>query len=83
MCDGGIWVDLAVMPEAAIQTTGTVLERKGEILYRVELMNGKVVLGHLSKPLTDAGEVFSDGESVSLELTPYDFDQARILGKVS
>ncbi len=69
------------MPEAAIQTTGTVLERKGEILYRVELMNGKIVLGHLSKPLTDAGEVFSEGENIHLELTPYDFDQARILGK--
>ena len=42
------------MSEAAIETTGIILERKGEILYRVELMNGKVVLGHLSKPLTDA-----------------------------
>lgn len=68
------------MPEAAIQTTGVILERKGEILYRVELMNGKVVLGHLSKPLTDAGAEFPDGAAVSLEMTPYDFDQARILG---
>ena len=68
------------MPEAAIQTTGVILERKGEILYRVELMNGKVVLGHLSKPLTDAKAEFAQGAGVSLELTPYDFDQARILG---
>ena len=72
---------LPPMSDTAIQTTGEVLERKGEILYRVKLMNGKVVLGHLSKPLTDARAEFSEGASVLLEMTPYDFDQARILGK--
>ncbi|MBC7980122.1 MAG: translation initiation factor IF-1 [Armatimonadetes bacterium] len=67
------------MPEAAIRTIGEIIERKGEILYRVELMNGKVVLGHLSKPLTEANIVFDPGTKVIVELTPYDFDQARIL----
>jgi translation initiation factor IF-1 len=68
------------MSEAAIETTGTILERKGEILYRVELMNGKIVLGHLSKPLTDAKAELADGSTVLLQMTPYDFDQARITG---
>ena len=68
------------MSESAIETTGTILERKGEILYRVELMNGKVVLGHLSKPLTDAKAELADHSEVLLEMTPYDFDQARITG---
>ncbi|MEP2775588.1 MAG: translation initiation factor IF-1 [Luteolibacter sp.] len=71
------------MSEAAIETTGTVLERKGEILYRVELMNGKVILAHLSKPLTDAKAEFPDGAEVSLEMTPYDFDQGRIVGPLA
>lgn len=71
---------LNAMSDTAIQTTGEILERKGEILYRVRLMNGKVVLGHLSKPLTDARAEFPEGASVLLEMTPYDFDQARILG---
>jgi len=66
------------MSETAIEPTGTILERKGEILYRVELMNGKVVLGHLSKPLTDAKAELEDGSEVIVEMTPYDFDQARI-----
>lgn len=70
------------MSEAAIQTTGIILERKGEILYRVELMNGKVVLGHLSKSLTDAKAELAEGTMVLLEMTPYDFDQARILSEV-
>lgn len=69
------------MSEPAIITTGTILERKGEILYRVELMNGKVILGHLSKPLTDSKTEFSDGDSVLLEMTSYDFDQGRIVGR--
>lgn len=68
------------MSELAIKTTGTILERKGDILYRVELMNGKVILGHLSKALTKAKANFNDGTEVLLEMTPYDFDQGRIVG---
>lgn len=69
------------MSEAAIMTTGEILERKGEILYSVEMMNGKVVLGHLSKSLTDAKVEFAVGDRVLLEMTPYDFDQGRIVNK--
>ena len=83
LCAGAISVDLIAMSEPAIETTGTILERKGEILYRVELLNGKVMLGHLSKPLTDAKAVFSKGDSVLLEMTPFDFDQGRIVSRVS
>jgi translation initiation factor IF-1 len=71
------------MSEPAIETIGTVLERKGEILYRVELMNGKVILGHLSKPLTDSKTEFFNGDSVLLEMTPFDFDQGRIVSKLA
>jgi translation initiation factor IF-1 len=70
------------MSEPAIETTGTILERKGEILYRVELMNGKVILGHLSKPLTDSKTEFLNGDSVLLEMTPFDFDQGRIVSGI-
>ena len=69
------------MSEAAIMTTGEILERKGEILYSVEMMNGKVVLGHLSKSLTDAKVEFAAGDRVLLEMTPYDFDQGRIVNR--
>ena len=80
LCGGAISGDITAMSEACIETTGTVLERKGEIIYRVELINGKVMLGHLSKELTDAKAEFADGDSVALEMTPYDFDQGRIVG---
>ena len=83
LCAGAISVDPIVMSEPAIETTGTILERKGEILYRVELMNGKVILGHLSKPLTDSKTEFSLGETVHLEMTPFDFDQGRIVARIT
>ena len=83
LCAGVISVDDIAMSEPAIETTGTILERKGEILYRIELLNGKVMLGHLSKPLTDAKTEFSEGDSVLLEMTPFDFDQGRIIARAS
>jgi translation initiation factor IF-1 len=68
------------MPDATIHTVGKVLEKLAPILYRVELPNGKRIMAHLSKPLTVAEAVFEIDARVILELTPYDFDQARILG---
>lgn len=68
------------MPDATIHTIGEILENLNPILYRIKLPNGKIILGHLSKPLTEAKVVFSPAERVVAELTAYDFDQARILG---
>lgn len=67
------------MPDATIHTVGKILENLNPVLYRVELPNGKIILAHLSKPLAVAHAVFPLGDQVVLELTPYDFDQARIL----
>ena len=68
------------MPDATIHAIGEILENLNPILYRVALPNGKVILAHLSKPLTEANAIFSPGDRIVAELTPYDFDQARILG---
>ncbi len=67
------------MPDATIHTLGTILENPQPVLYRVSLPNGKIILAHLSKSLTQAAATFATGQQVVLELTPYDFDQARIL----
>lgn len=70
------------MPDAAIHTHGTIIEQAGRILYRVALPNGKIILAHLSKRLADSQAVFAPGELLLLEMTPYDFDTARILEPV-
>jgi translation initiation factor IF-1 len=68
------------MPDATIHTLGRILETRGPVLYRISLPNGKTLLAHLSKPLADAGAEFAVGDEVLVEMTPYDFDTARILG---
>ncbi len=69
------------MPDATIHTIGEILENLNPVLYRTALPNGKRILAHLSKPLTEAEVEFSVGAHVVLELTAFDFDQARILGE--
>jgi translation initiation factor IF-1 len=69
------------MPDATIHTIGRILENLNPVLYRTALPNGKLILAHLSKPLTEAKAEFPDGARVILELTAFDFDQARILGE--
>jgi len=83
LCAGAILVDNSPqMPDATIHAAGKLLSRLGEILYRAELPNGKVIMAHLSKPLTEAKAEFEPGTMVVLELTAFDFDSGRILGPV-
>ncbi len=68
------------MPDDTLLTVGIVLENVNPILYRVILPNGKKILAHLSKALTETKATFEVDQKLVLEFTPYDFDQARILG---
>jgi len=70
------------VPDATIHTTGEVLEVLSEVLYRVALPNGKVILAHLDRRLRDQGVRYDSGASLLLEMTPYDFDGARIMGSL-
>jgi len=70
------------MPDATIHAAGMILENLNPVLYRVSLPNGKEILAHLSKPLTEAHAKFSPGQMVTLELTAFDFEQARILSEL-
>lgn len=69
------------MPDATIHTLGRVLEAREPVLYRVSLPNGKIILAHLSKGLAEKKAVFCVDDELLLELTPFDFDTARILGR--
>ena len=69
------------MPEAPIVTTGVIREVLSGRTFRVEVPNGKLVNGHLPGRLVGlAGELVS-GISVELEMTPFDFEKARIVGR--
>ena len=68
------------MPEAPIQTVGLVRERRGKI-FQTELPNGKLVVAHLPRRLAALADSLSPGDRVVLEMTPYDFEKARIAGR--
>lgn len=71
------------MPDATIHTRARILAHTGPVLYRVSLPNGKIILAHLSKRLADEQAAFAVGDMLLLELTPYDFETARIIGAAS
>ncbi len=70
------------MPDATVHTDARVMGHVHGPLYRVSLPNGKIIMAHLSKQLADDGALFVAGDVLRIELTPYDFDQARILGRL-
>lgn len=70
----------ATMPEAPIQTIGTVRKALGGSVFRVELPNGKLVVGHLPRRAAALAASLAPGRRVRLEMTPYDFEKARIAG---
>jgi translation initiation factor IF-1 len=68
------------MPEAPIQTVGVIREILPRGVYRVELPNGKLVVGHLPRRLAALAAQLAPTHRVDLEMTPYDLEKARIVG---
>ena len=66
------------MPDASIHTLACITECRGAV-HLAELKNGKTLIAHRSKPLADANASIEIGDSVLVELTPYDFDSGRIV----
>ncbi len=67
------------MKEEAIHVTGCIREVLPASMFRIELPNGHVVLGHVSAKLVKRAESLAVGDHVPLELTPFDLSKARIL----
>ncbi|MGA0845652.1 MAG: translation initiation factor IF-1 [Luteolibacter sp.] len=68
------------MPDASIHTQATVISRLSPAYYSVELPNGKQIGAHLSKSLADGSAQYEAGDALLLEISPFDFETARILG---
>jgi translation initiation factor IF-1 len=68
------------MPEVPIQTVGLLHEPVQEFAWEADLPNGKRIVVHLPRPLRPLASSLGPGIRVLLEMTPYDFDKARIAG---
>ena len=66
------------VPSEPITTTGEVLHIYSERAYQVSLPNGKMVIAHPAKAMFSRKDEIVPGAKVALELTPFDFEKARI-----
>ncbi len=61
-----------------IEMQGTVIEKLPNTMFRVELENGHVVTAHISGKMRKHYIRISKGDTVTVELTPYDLTKGRI-----
>lgn len=65
--------------EEPIEVTGTVTEPLKNAMFRVELDNGHEVLAHVSGKMRRYFIRILPGDTVKLELSPYDLSRGRIV----
>jgi translation initiation factor IF-1 len=68
------------MPKGdAIQVEGKVLETLPNAMFRVELENGHKVLAHISGKMRMHYIKILPGDTVTVELSPYDLSRGRVV----
>ena len=65
--------------ENGIRLEGTVTKVLQETLFRVELVNGHCLLGHVSRTRREEAAGLRPGDKVNLEMSPFDFSKGRIV----
>jgi translation initiation factor IF-1 len=64
--------------EEAIVATGEIAECLPNAMFRVKLENGHIVLAHVSGKMRMHYIRIVPGDTVTIELSPYDLDRGRI-----
>jgi translation initiation factor IF-1 len=65
--------------EDVIEMQGEILENLPNATFRVKLENGHIVFGHISGKMRMHYIRILPGDKVTVQLTPYDFNKARIV----
>ncbi len=68
--------------EIPISSTATITAVLGPRTFHIRLPNGKLAIGHLADHMPSPSPPLNPGDLVALELTPYDFDHARIVSVI-
>ncbi len=68
----------AMAKEEGIEVEGIVQEALPNAMFKVELENGHVVLGHISGKMRKHYIRILPGDRVKVELSPYDLTRGRI-----
>lgn len=67
------------MYESPVVATAEIVRLRKPGIFDARLPNGKVTCAHLSKALAQEKQGPTEGDTVRVELTPFDFDTARIV----
>ncbi|HOJ68503.1 MAG TPA: translation initiation factor IF-1 [Candidatus Hydrogenedentes bacterium] len=67
------------MKEGAIEVEGTVVETLPNAMFRVQLKNGHKVLAHISGKMRMNYIRILPGDTVKVEMSPYDLTRGRII----
>ena len=62
-----------------IEIEGVVVEKLPNAMFKVELENGHIVLAHISGKLRMNFIKILPGDTVTLEMSPYDLSKGRII----
>ncbi len=65
--------------EEVIEQEGTVIEPLPNAMFRVELENGHKVLAHISGKMRMHYIKILPGDTVTVEISPYDLTRGRII----
>jgi translation initiation factor IF-1 len=65
--------------EDSIEMQGTVVETLPNTTFRVELENGHIVTAHISGKMRKNYIRILTGDTVTVQLTPYDLSKGRIV----
>ncbi len=64
--------------EDAIEVEGIVKEALPNVMFRVELKNGHIILAHMSGRMRQNHIKIVPGDRVRIEMSPYDLTKGRI-----
>jgi translation initiation factor IF-1 len=65
--------------EETLKIDGKVIEVLPNAMFRVELENGKIVMGYISGKMRQFDIKILLGDSVIIEFSPYDLNKGRIV----
>lgn len=68
--------------EDSLEMDGTVIETLPNTMFRVQLENGHIVTAHISGKMRKHYIRILTGDSVKVEMTPYDLTKGRITYRV-
>ncbi|MGK0187656.1 MAG: translation initiation factor IF-1 [Verrucomicrobiales bacterium] len=68
--------------EPPVVALAIMVKAFSETVYQLRLPNGKLAHGHVPRRLAASLLPLQPGDALRVEMTPYDFERARITAKV-